>query len=205
MKKLTVMSGIVVLVICGVLFFWGMTRQEEPSVALPLEGQPVLGSKDAPVTIVEIGDFSCGSCRSFALNEFPKIKKELIDTGKAKFYFIDNQFLSEESVLAGMFGQGIYQQNPGRFWDFYHAFNKEKQRNKKDWVTMDGLMAFVRKEVPGIDYEKLREDVEKKRVYEEVEKDRRFCMENHINFVPTVYVNGIKVEPTFEEIKSEIK
>ncbi len=48
---------------------------------------PPLGDKDAPVTIVEFSDFQCPFCKSLFDNTLPQIKKDYIDTGKAKFYY----------------------------------------------------------------------------------------------------------------------
>ena len=47
----------------------------------------ILGSKDAPVTIIEYASMTCGHCASFHANIFPDIKKNYIETGKAKLVF----------------------------------------------------------------------------------------------------------------------
>lgn len=31
----------------------------------PIEGQPTLGEADAPITVVEFGDFKCPSCKAW--------------------------------------------------------------------------------------------------------------------------------------------
>lgn len=50
-----------------------------------LEGGPWLGSKDAPLTLVEFTDYQCGYCQQFHMTTFPEIKKKYIDTGKIRF------------------------------------------------------------------------------------------------------------------------
>nr|WP_279388927.1 thioredoxin domain-containing protein [Baia soyae] len=46
--------------------------------------QPVLGNKEVAVTILEVGDFKCPSCRGFKEDIFPQLKKDYIETGKVK-------------------------------------------------------------------------------------------------------------------------
>lgn len=46
-----------------------------------------LGSKQAPVTIIEYGSLTCGNCLSFHRYVYPKLKKQYIDTGTVRFIF----------------------------------------------------------------------------------------------------------------------
>ena len=47
----------------------------------------VMGSPDAPVTIIEYASMTCSHCAAFATGVFPQLKTEYIDTGKAKYVF----------------------------------------------------------------------------------------------------------------------
>ena len=50
---------------------------------------PVLGSKDAQVTIVEFSDFQCPYCAKFYNEAYQDIKEQYVDAGKAKIVFMD--------------------------------------------------------------------------------------------------------------------
>lgn len=47
----------------------------------------ILGSADAPVTIIEYASMTCGHCASFHNNVLPSIKKKYIDSGTARLVF----------------------------------------------------------------------------------------------------------------------
>jgi protein-disulfide isomerase len=50
-------------------------------------GDMALGSKDAPVTIIEYASMTCPHCAAFTKDVFPQIKTNYIDTGKVRFIF----------------------------------------------------------------------------------------------------------------------
>ena len=51
------------------------------------EGEIVTGKAEAPVTVIEYASLSCPHCAHFQENVYPGIKKNFLDTGKAKFVF----------------------------------------------------------------------------------------------------------------------
>src|SRR5581483_12452114 len=56
---------------------------------LDLTGFQMLGSKDAPVTMVEFTDYQCPYCQRFHMTVFNELKKNFIDTGKVRLYSRD--------------------------------------------------------------------------------------------------------------------
>lgn len=76
-----------------------------------------LGSKDATVAIIEYSDYQCPYCRRHNLNTVPEIKKQFIDTGKAKY--ITRAFpLSFHTKARGasIAGLCIAEQDPSIYW-----------------------------------------------------------------------------------------
>ena len=61
-------------------------------------GEKVLGSADAPVTIIEYASATCPHCADFHRLTLPAIKKEYVDTGKVKFIF--REFPFDDLALA---------------------------------------------------------------------------------------------------------
>lgn len=54
-----------------------------------VDDDPVLGDKDAPVTIVEFSDYECPFCKRHFDQTLPQIIKDYIDTGKVKLVYRD--------------------------------------------------------------------------------------------------------------------
>jgi len=84
-----------------------------PKVQVKLEGMQMLGKPDAPLTIVEFTDYQCPFCQRFHMTTFGELKKEYVDTGKARFFsrdlpldFHPNAFRAAEAArCAGDQGQ----------------------------------------------------------------------------------------------------
>src|SRR5262245_29408150 len=87
---------IVVVAVAGVGIYEYQDRQKSTAVAsgssdpaaaatvqIPLyDDDHVLGSKDAPITMIEYASLTCPHCAHFHNDILPKIKSNYIDTGK---------------------------------------------------------------------------------------------------------------------------
>ena len=60
--------------------------------AAPAIPDMVMGSADAPVTVVEYASFTCPHCQHFHETVFGELKKNYIDTGKVKFIYREVYF-----------------------------------------------------------------------------------------------------------------
>lgn len=58
-------------------------------VKVSVDDDPVLGDKNAPVTIVEFSDYECPFCKRHFDQTLPELVKNYIDTGKAKLVYRD--------------------------------------------------------------------------------------------------------------------
>jgi len=88
-------------------------------VNLSYEGYPFIGKEDAPITIIEINDYQCPFCKTFASKTIPQLKEKYIDTDKVKFVFRDfplpyhpNSQKSAEAALC-YYDQGL------NYYDYY--------------------------------------------------------------------------------------
>ncbi|HKT34099.1 MAG TPA: DsbA family protein [Nitrospira sp.] len=77
------LAGALLGVVLGVL-----GTAEVRAVSVPEDGR-VQGKADAPLTLIEYSDYTCGYCLKFFKETLPKLQATYIDTGKIKFVYRD--------------------------------------------------------------------------------------------------------------------
>lgn len=60
---------------------------------------PIVGSSDAPVTIIAFNDYQCPPCKSWFENEYSEIFENMIKTKKANIVFVDSIPAGSDSIL----------------------------------------------------------------------------------------------------------
>src|ERR1035438_3606904 len=81
-----------------------------------LSGVSMLGSKSAPLTIVEYTDYQCPFCQRFHVTAFAELKKAYIDTGKVRFFSKDMPLdFHPNAMRAAMAARCAGEQ--GKFWE----------------------------------------------------------------------------------------
>ncbi len=66
----------------------------------------VIGNPDAPLLIAEYFSMTCGYCANFHISTYPLVKKNWIDTGKARFEYRDFP-LSELAIYAHALARAV--------------------------------------------------------------------------------------------------
>lgn len=191
---------------------FGREFDEAPST----EGQPINGDSDAPVTVVEFGDYKCPGCKAWDESILPQLEADYIDNGDVQFSFVNVLFHGEESRLASLAAESVYVQNPDVYWDFHHAlFDDQPEDQQATWVTTDKIEEIA-DSVDGIDTEALMEDIENA-LTEDVEQnplmdalviDDNLRNEFEVESTPTIMVNNVMIEDDdtfdYEVIKAAI-
>lgn len=140
MKKsiwmLTVLAGLVL---------GGGGAHAETSVEEMMKDRPI-GSDDAPITIIEYASMTCPHCAGFNNNALPVVKKELIETGKARYIFRDFPF-DKYAIKAAMLSRCA---PPEKYHDVVDAIYKKQAEWTKEKNPLDGLNK-IGKEVAGMD------------------------------------------------------
>lgn len=152
-KPKFVILGIIVAAIIGIavaaLLSGDETSTQDESFAIDTSnGSPILGSPDAPVTIVEFGDYQCPFCQKWNQETKPSIVKNYIETGKANLVFIDFAIIGPDSLKAHASSYCAAEQ--GLYWE-YHDYLYQNQGHENDgWASAENLKRLATG-VPGLD------------------------------------------------------
>ena len=85
----------------------------------PSDRDVILGDPQAPVTVVEYGDYQCPFCGRFFSQTEPLLKESYVKTNKVRMIYRDMAFLGPESVEASKAAECAKDQ--GKFWAFHDA------------------------------------------------------------------------------------
>ncbi len=171
-----------------------------------ISGMPLLGSADAPTTIMAFGDFQCLGCKFWFLNIQPNITKNLIETGKSNLVFIDTELLGVDSLKASEASYCAEEQ--GKYWEYHNILYTSQQEINDGWANSESLKMFASD--LGLD-ESLFENCLDSGKYEKKVKFNAFeAKKNGILKIPTFVIldskgnhhkiTGSVSSPVFEEI-----
>ena len=102
---------------------------------------PVEGDKDAPITIIEFGDYQCPKCKGWFQNEKPAIINSYISKGIANLYFLDFAWFGDDSVSAA---QAAYcADDQGKFMEYHSTLYNNQAGIQDGWANIDALKQFA--------------------------------------------------------------
>jgi len=104
-------------------------------------GSPIMGDSNAPITILEWGDYQCTFCYKFHQNTLDIINEDFIKTGKVKLVFRDFPLNGPDSILAA---EAAYcAQDQGKYWQYHNELYKNWGGEKTGWITRESLDRFA--------------------------------------------------------------
>lgn len=104
-------------------------------------GSPVLGNSNAPITLVEFGDYQCHFCNVFFHTTEDNIMKNYVETGKVKMIFKDYNIIGPDSVNASHGAHCASDQ--GLFWEYHDILYSNWTGENNGWASSDNLARFA--------------------------------------------------------------
>lgn len=159
-------------------------------------------SKEVPKNeIIIYGDYKCPYCKKVEEKIMPEIKTKYIDTGEAKFKFVNMAFLGKDSIKGSRAGHAVKNIAPNHFLEFQKNIYNKQPNHEVNWITND----LLDKEIDELHISKKRKDkikrdykTEKSQAWKNAIKDRKLSREKEIEEAPTVFINNKKVENPYD-------
>nr|WP_269135898.1 DsbA family protein [Sporosarcina cyprini] len=189
-KKIFWFVGVIAVCIIGIIV---LTGKEKESADIDYKGQPFLGDASAPVKIVEFGDYQCPHCKDFNDSLLPVIEKELVETGKAKVYFMNYAFMGPDSTASAQFAETVYKElGNDVFWKFHHLlFANQTDESGKAMQFTDDVMETLLAEVVGAeDVQQVLNAYQEGKGNEALKKDMSIANHLGISSTPSIFING---------------
>lgn len=134
----------------------------------------VLGRDDAPVTLVEYADLQCPHCAYFALDGFRDLVEEYVREGHLRMELRGLAFIGPDSERALRAALAAGEQN--RLWHVADLLFHAQGEPNSGWVT-DDLLRTVGEAVPGLDVERMLEEMTSGAVEQRMEEAARAAQE----------------------------
>lgn len=182
MQSIFALFGVIVLV-ASMIFLLPLIPVSKPYELLSeknLIDDDVLLGPDAPVLIVEFGDYTCESCAELFQIVEPSLRKEFIETGKARMIFrdfINPGTLGGPAALVATCAPSFWQTHD---WLYGNAYSGER------WVdNPNALVAYAR--TLGLDT-----CVKQENRVQEVQSDSAAGLSLSVIGTPTLFIGNEK-------------
>ncbi len=172
------------------------------------DDDPVLGDKDASVTIIEFSDYQCPFCRKFWQDTLPQLKKDYIDTGKAKLVYRDFPLSFHPMAIFAAEAANCAREKGGDAAYFKMHDKIFEEQNKLDGGSVQSTVQFaaqdIKKWAQDIGYE-IGTCMDSGKYRDEVQKDFDEGGAVGVQGTPGFFINGQLVSgaqpfPVFKQI-----
>ena len=160
-------------------------QQQQPTRLSNVEADddPVLGEKNAPVTIVSFEDFQCPYCKRAYEQAIQQIKKEYIDAGKVKYIFRDFPLSFHQNAgPAAEASECAHEQC--KFWEYHDALYQNQDKLGKDkYIEIAQNLK--------LDMDKFNQCIDSRKYQQEVQKDFEYGQSIGVSGTPAFFINGL--------------
>lgn len=166
-----------------------VVEPQKPVDIPPRPNAPSKGPMTAKVRIVEFSDFQCPFCAQVApvIEEVAKYygNKVRVEFAHFPLDFHRWAFLLAEATLAA--------HAQGKFWEMHDKIfqNQVKFRTPNDETEAINIIVELAKEIPGLNINKLKEELTSHKYKEEINKDLELGRKIGVGGTPTIYINGV--------------
>jgi len=191
-------GGLLIIVMGGLAALGFYRSATAPKVDVPLElmEDNIDGPLDAPVRIVEFGDFGCPSCRAW---HNAGIKDALLSEYGDQLSFTFRHFpvITRQSPKAAAASQCASEQ--GRFWEFHDYVYEQTPINA---LSVEHLRSYASS--IGLEGDQFNQCLDSGEYESYVARDRQAAVSAGAVGTPSFFINGHPVSFSYESMKAAV-
>lgn len=199
-NNINILPAITVLVILSLLIIFFIFNRSSSVNNNPIwrNSAPTIGSVNAPINMVEFGDFVCEACTSFT-----NIINQLVSDYPTKVNYQFRYFPNEQkdnAFSAAQYAEIAHMH--GKFWEMYDML----MQNQNSWSESGEAEKIFTSFLTLINAEDINSERDKKLALTVVQEDLNFAVNNDLVGTPTLFINNkiYQGELSYAAIKSEI-
>jgi protein-disulfide isomerase len=155
---------------------------EAPRVAVVSTGHPSLGAKDAPITMVEFGDFQCPFCRA-SENSVKEVRAKYGD--KVRVVYMDFPLgIHAHAMDAANAARCAGEQD--KFWQYHDAMFADQSKLAPADLKASGAKL-------GLDAKKFGACLDKAKYQPQIQQDMAEATKLGVTGTPTFFINGREI------------
>jgi protein-disulfide isomerase len=166
------------------------------------EHDHVAGRADAPLTLVEYGDYQCPHCAAADL-----VVRALQGAFGAELRFAFRNFPLTEVHPAAEPAAELAESAAlqGKFWEAHHALFAWSRENGPETLGLEAFEAIAL--TLGLDPQRIEEDVGGHRHLERIRNDFSSGVRSGVNGTPTFFINGQRFDgpPAVKDLTAALK
>lgn len=144
------------------------------------------GDPNAPVTMIEFGDFQCPFCGRFFAQTEPRVNQAYIASGKVRFGYFHFAFLGQESTWAAEASECASDQD--KFWEYHDKVYGSQSGENQGAFSKDNLKKFAQE--LGLDTQAFNECLDSGKYTSLVQQQTDFASSINVRSTPTFLING---------------
>lgn len=156
----------------------------------------ILGNQNAPVTLVEYGDYQCPFCSAFFAQTQPQLVNDYINKGVVRMVFRNFAFLGPESVAAAQAAECAFDQQ--KLWPYHDALyqakvsDEQKGGSENDGIFNRTLFLNLAQKI-GLDMPTFTSCLDSNKYASLVAQEKTAAGQVGVNSTPSFFVNGTSI------------
>lgn len=158
-------------------------KSNEPVVVLPtIDDDAVMGDTNAPMTIIFFGDYQCPVCKVMFDEVEKNIRKDYVDTGKAKIVFRDFPLDQIHEYARGAAEASECAKEQGKYWEYHDLlYEKQEELGAIDFAVLAAGL--------GLNKSQFETCYNSRKYKDEVQKDLEDGIKAGVGGTPATFIN----------------